>query len=257
MADNTVFVDNKKDLEVLLDAITALSASSNKTPSLYIDLEGTKVSRNGTLALLTIMIYPQMKTYIIDVTTLGKTAFDTKDSTGKQDLKSILELDNVVKVFFDVRRDSDAFYAHFGVQLAGIHDLQLMQLAARPWWVEKQNLSGLGKCIKFDAGLSMRDNIAAAAIKEKGVRFFDPTKGGSYAVFDARPLSEDIKKYCVQDVQFMPKLWEVYRRRMSEFWWTEVLKETKARIQVSQTADWNPHGPNMGLAPGHWAGLKE
>ncbi len=75
--------------------------------------------------------------------------------------------------------------------------------------------------------------------------------------FDVRPLSEDIKKYCVQDVQYMPKLWAVYRGKMSDFWWDEVLKETKARILLSQKDDWEPHGSNMGLALSHWAGLKD
>jgi exonuclease 3'-5' domain-containing protein 1 len=257
MARGMTFIDNKKDLEVLLDSITTSSSDNNGVPQLYLDLEGTKVSRNGTLALLTVMIHPQVTTYIIDITSLGKTAFSTKDSSGKRDLKSILESENIGKVFYDVRRDSDALYAHFGVRLAGVHDLQLMQVAARPKHVQKHYLTGLGKCIQYDAELSNASRIAADAIKEKGIKLFDPKKGGSYAVFDARPLSEDIKKYCVQDVQFMPKLWAVYRGKMSEFWWNEVLKETKGRIQLSQKEDWEPHGPNMGLAPSHWAGLKE
>ena len=75
-------------------------------------------------------------------------------------------------------------------------------------------------------------------------------------MFDARPLSEDIKKYCVQDVQYMPKLWAVYREKTSDFWWDEVLKETKGGIELSQNEHWDPHGPNMGLAPLHWDGLK-
>ena len=105
--------------------------------------------------------------------------------------------------------------------------------------------------------MSKAEQSAATAIKEKGVKLFDPKKGGSYTVFDARPLSDDIKVYCVQDVQYMPNLWEGYRGKTSDFWWNEVLKETKARIRVSQAANWEPHGPNMGLAPGHWAELKE
>ena len=250
------FIDNEKNLEVLLDSISKVTfADAEQIPHLYLDLEGTKVSRNGTLALLTIMIHPQADTYIIDVTTLGKAAFDTKTSTGKQNLRSVLESDNIDKVFYDVRRDSDALFAHYGIRLAGVHDLQLMQLAARPKHVQKQFLTGLGNCIKFDAGLSKADAAEVASIKEDGVRIFDPTKGGSYTVFDARPLSNKIKRYCVQDVQFMPKLWSAYHGRMSEFWWNEVLKETKVRIQTSQEKDWDPHGPGMGLAPGHWGGL--
>lgn len=46
-------------------------------------------------------------------------------------LQSILESPKTPKVFFDVRTDSDALFAQFGIKLAGIIDLQLMELASR------------------------------------------------------------------------------------------------------------------------------
>ena len=198
-----------------------------------------------------------MDTYIIDVTSLGKAAFTIPNSAGDQTLKSVLESEIVAKVFYDVRRDLDALFAHFGIRLAGIHDLQLMELAARPKHLQKNYLAGLGKCIEHDAQLSKARRNAAAAIKEKGIRLFDPNRGGNYAVFDARPLIADIKSYCVQDVQHVSKLWTVYHGKMSKFWRDEVLKETRARIHASQQEDFEPYRENMALAPAHWAGLRE
>ena len=90
-------------------------------------------------------------------------------------------------------------------------------------------------------------------MEKDGIQIFDSTRT---AVSDIRPLGEEITVHCVQDVQFMPKLWSVYRGRMSEFWWNEVLKETKARIQTSQEKDWRPRGIEMALAPEHWAELE-
>ena len=155
-----------------------------------------------------------------------------------------------------IHRDSDALFAHFNIRPAGVHDLQLMELAARPKHRQKNFLTGLANCIKYDGQLSNARIKEAAAIKDKGIKLFDPNQGVSYTVFDARPLSEDIKSYCVQDVQHMPKLWTVYRGRMSKSWWEKVPKETKARVHVSQRQNFEQSGENMASAPVHWAGLQ-
>ncbi|TKA51202.1 hypothetical protein B0A55_12756 [Friedmanniomyces simplex] len=53
-------------------------------------------------------------------------------------------------------------------------------------------------------------------VKDNGKHLFDPQQGGSYGVFDQRPLSKDIKEYCIQDVTFMPHLRDIYRRKLLE-----------------------------------------
>jgi hypothetical protein len=40
------------------------------------------------------------------------------------------------------------------------------------------------------------------ASKATGLKLFDPERGESYDVFNACPLSDDIKEHCVQDVHF-------------------------------------------------------
>lgn len=50
--------------------------------------------------------------------------------------------------------------------------------------------------------------------KEKGGQAFKPEKGGSYEVFNKRPLHPDLIIYCVQDVVCMPGLYEVYARQL-------------------------------------------
>jgi exonuclease 3'-5' domain-containing protein 1 len=214
MAAGMAFIDKKADLEALLDTIVTTESSGNHyIPRLYVAL----ISRNGIPALLTLMIHPQMDTYIIDISTLDKIAFHTKDKTGVEDLKSVLESEDIVKVFFDVRRDSYALDGHFDVRLAGVHDLQLMEVATRPKRVPKLYLNGIGNCIKKAEKLSHASCAANDAIQEKAINLFNPKYGGSYTVFDARPLCEDIKRYCVQSVYLMPELWTEYREKMSEF----------------------------------------
>jgi exonuclease 3'-5' domain-containing protein 1 len=54
--------------------------------------------------------------YLIDVHTLGEEAFDTA-GVGEITLKDILQDEEIPKVFFDVRNDSDALFSHFGIAL--------------------------------------------------------------------------------------------------------------------------------------------
>lgn len=58
-------------------------------------------------------------------------AFLTKSTDGRMTLKSLLGCPDIPKIFFDVRMDSDALYGQYGITLAGIIDLQLMELALR------------------------------------------------------------------------------------------------------------------------------
>ena len=102
-------------------------------PTMYIDLEGVNLCREGSISILTLLIdtgTPTVSVYLIDVHTLGAQAFNTAGVEGKT-LRDILQDEKIPKVFFDVRNDSDALFAHFGVALQGIEDVQLMESATR------------------------------------------------------------------------------------------------------------------------------
>jgi exonuclease 3'-5' domain-containing protein 1 len=101
------------------------------TKTLYLDLEGVKLSRNGTLSLLTLLIHgsPEPRPiFLIDVHALGSSAFTTapiKTPLARKvlSLKEILESRSTTKVFFDVRNDADALYSHLSVKLRGAVDV--------------------------------------------------------------------------------------------------------------------------------------
>lgn len=60
--------------------------------SLYIDLEGKSLSRQGTLTIITILIYPLETVGVIDIQTLGSLAFTTPSMLNHSTtLKSIFE----------------------------------------------------------------------------------------------------------------------------------------------------------------------
>lgn len=242
-------VDTVTSLNSMLDTLQIFKYPPPTTPSLYIDLEGENLSRHGSISLLQIFFLPKCFTYLIDVHTLGKHAFTTCASDG-HDLKEILESEKVIKVIFDVRTDSDALYNHFDINLAGVQDLQLLELATRNF--SRRCVNGLAKCIERDAGLTQNERSGWKTTKEKGATLFAPERGGSYQVFNDRPLSEAILKYCIQDVQFLPRLWSTYKTRLTPFWEARVLGATEERILLSKAPGFNGQGRHMALAPNGW-----
>lgn len=239
-------------LDALKQFLKTLPEITWETPDIFIDLEGNNLSRHGTLSLITILIASTNKVYLIDIHILGKPAFTTSDP-GSQTLQQLLESKHVEKVFFDVRSDSDALFALYGVALDGIHDLQLMELGARR--SAKTLVNGLARCIERDMHLTGEEHQAWKAAKDQGNKLFAPERGGSYAVFDQRPLPEEILKYCVQDVVYMPTLFKVYNFNLSEAWEERVREETVARIQLSQSPGFQGQGRHMALGPAGWQRL--
>ncbi len=246
MAMITSFIDSNNGIVELLDSFNNLIVDP---PSLYFDLEGIELSRTGSISIFSLFVHPDNRAYLIDVNVLGQAAFSTPGSDGKT-LQHILESPTIPKVCFDVRNDSDALYHHFQIALQGIQDVQLMENASRSGPISnKKWLQGLAKCITKDVPITQQEKEICKKIKDKGRRLFAPERGGAYAVFNERPLREEIKDYCVQDVQFLPKLCEIYRNRLNSTWKIRVEIETLKRVQSSQSPTYLPHGNQQALGP--------
>lgn len=151
-------IDDAKALKAFLDGLPP----NDTKPNLYVDLEGNNLSRNGTLSLVTMLVEPRHTVHLIDVHILGKDAFTTANTNGAT-LKQILEFNSITKVFFDIRNDSDALFHLHGIRVAGIEDLQLMELGSRS---NKRLVNGLGKCIDKDAPISPAEREAWKSAKE-------------------------------------------------------------------------------------------
>lgn len=180
---------------------------------------------------------------------LGEKAFNTAGGHQKT-FKDVLQNDSIPKVFFDVRNDSDALFAHFGTRLQGVEDVQLMESATRKTSQSRRFLNGLAKCIEqnFSISQSGTDIASWKSAKQKGERLFKAEHGGSYAVFNQRPVPEDIVSYCVGDVRYLPELRNKFRSQ-AKMWLDLVGEETKRRIATSQRSDYQPHGRDKALAP--------
>ncbi|KAF8853483.1 hypothetical protein BDZ45DRAFT_677608 [Acephala macrosclerotiorum] len=252
------FIDNITNLADFLSILLTPPATPTSLPTLYLDLEGRELSRTGTISLLTLYHMPTSTTYLIDITTLSHSAFTTPAPAphSTQSLKTILEDASISKVFFDVRNDSDALFFHYKISLKGIIDLQLLELGSRsgPLY-QKRLVSGLARCIAQDANLTIQQKKQWEEVKKTGSSMFAPEKGGSYAVFNARPLKEEIVLYCVQDVTFLPTLFRVYTMRLASRgremgeWKGKIERETVERVRSSQMVGYQPHGKHKALGP--------
>ena len=151
------------------------------SPTMYIHLEGVNLCREGSVSIFTLLIdtgIPTQRVCLIDVHVLGAQAFNTPGAKQKT-LKDILQDEKIPKVFFDVRNDSDALFAHFSVQLHGVKDVQLMGSATRKTTQSRRLLSGLAKCVEKIAPLSFGGSGSGSwkLAKETGERLFGPKYG--------------------------------------------------------------------------------
>lgn len=106
-------IDLKLALKTFIDD---LPHCKDPIPSLYINLEGDNLSREGTLSLITLLVEPRYTVYLIDITRLRDDAFITTGLIGRT-IKQILESKEVYKVFFNIRNDSDTLYSLYSVRL--------------------------------------------------------------------------------------------------------------------------------------------
>ena len=215
-------------------------------PSLYLDIEGVALSRYGSISIIQLFHLPQKHVFLIDVFVLQEVAFSTANQSGTT-LRSILESASIPKVFFDVRNDADALFAHFNVVLRGVHDVQLLELATRSR--PKHRVAGLGHCIKNDVRLPATAQKQYIATKDRGKALFAPEDGGTYQVFNVRPIPQDIINYCAQDVQYLPTLWKAYSQKIGKQWLKRVQDETERRVLMSQDESYVPHGKDKTLSP--------
>ncbi|KAF2444194.1 hypothetical protein P171DRAFT_455070 [Karstenula rhodostoma CBS 690.94] len=250
----------------LAQVLDRLNLSTTVPPHLYIDIEGVNLSRNGSISVFTLFDRTQKYVYLIDVHSLGFAAFTTHSATCATfkdsgfeaigadaaryiTLKTILESPEIPKVFFDVRNDSDALFAHFGIRLQGVQDLQMMELATR-CRRNRERVNGLSRCLEFGLVgiLSPFQRSQVQSIKARGSALFAPEKGGSFEVFNQRPLDVTIENYCMQDVIFLPALWSLYNQKLwVPFWKFVVQHETKKRLEESQAPDYVPQGKHKTL----------
>ncbi|KAF9051874.1 ribonuclease H-like domain-containing protein [Panaeolus papilionaceus] len=245
---STVFVDT---LDLLNDCLQDISPVGKPAPEeLAIDMEGVNLCRDGRVATLQIVANKSTTVWVIDITTLGREAFD-HTTADKQSLRAVLQSSASRKLFYDVRNDSDALFSHYGVSLEDVYDIQLLDVAGkRSRGVKVYSLIGLGKCIEDN----MTNTEEWIAVKQVGKELFDPKKGGSYEVFEERPISPIILRYCSQDVLLLFELKRILLNKLGgvggqpSSWKRRIVKASAKRVAESKKEGYQPKGKKKSIA---------
>ncbi|KAI1463614.1 ribonuclease H-like domain-containing protein [Daldinia caldariorum] len=226
-------ISSLPNLSVFLSSITP-------STTLYLDFEGRDLSRNGTLTIITALVYPTNATSLIDIQTLGASAFTTSSVTGKT-FKAILEDPLIPKCFWDVRNDADALWSHYHVRLAGVTDIQLLENASRK--DDKTYLHGLATCIRRDVQVRNMVKRHWANTKKEVTALMDND------VFSCRPLDDKMMQYCANDVVHLPALRETYSKRLNSQWTRMVKDESARRVADACSPAYEPQSDTKKFGP--------
>ncbi|XP_022084493.1 piRNA biogenesis protein EXD1-like [Acanthaster planci] len=179
-------IDKESQIKPALDDI-------GRSPIIGVDCEGEALSRRGKLSVISIATADQI--YLFDIVVLGKGIFD-------EGLRGILEDTARQKLMFDCRQDSDCLMHQYGVKLANVLDLQLLQMLDQEFeqstiLEEHPRVESFLSCLK--EYVKDEDLIKA---KEEGKEKMHRTD-----VWLERPLSGVMLKYAACDVMGFFKLY--------------------------------------------------
>ncbi|KAL9572070.1 hypothetical protein ACKAV7_003787 [Fusarium commune] len=190
-------------------------------PSIYLDASGIG---NDRLIDLQLLVPPTNTLYLVDVRRLGDTAFSAVGHS-EMSFQLVLESKDIPKVGFDIRDISRLLFRQFNISLAGIYDLQLMELASRKEGQSMKFLSGLAKCIDQDIPSS----------NGKKIRWLNPEDTSNLHLYNTLG---HVRNSSMKRVEVFPTLWSVYKRKLSRpknaVWFHLAQQESEQRVHDSK-----------------------
>jgi hypothetical protein len=161
--------------------------------------------------------------------------FRTNPGKHKITLKDILESPRIKKLLWDVRMESDALYAHCGIKLAGVWDLQLMRVYLNSF-TRRPRLAVLVRAEEILQGEEL-----TAWERSKAYHF---PRG--YEEWRERPVSWILKAYAIDDVTPIKKISQNFRPQLGIEGMVEVERMTNVLIDETwqhvcvSTRAWSP-----------------
>ncbi|KAI9367753.1 ribonuclease H-like domain-containing protein [Aspergillus egyptiacus] len=230
-------VDSRTTLLPLLENLESVSTQY----PVFLDLKGVNLGREGSISILSLALPSIRLTYLVDILTMRESAFNTETIRGNS-LRKLLESPEVIKIFFDVRMQSDALFNLYSISLQGIRDLQLMELATREG--SKERLSSLTACMQQHSSLSVDNKAEWRSQKQVSEHLYDPNE-----FLNRGLLSRRAQLYCAGDVLSLVDLFAVYEKKLISSWREKVRQETEKRIKDSQREDFKGRTEERSLGP--------
>ncbi|CAD7936571.1 unnamed protein product [Amoebophrya sp. A25] len=204
---NSVFsVQLIDSYSALLELLKKIDATDERL--IAVDFEGVKLNRDGPLCLIQMTLSRDHSVvYVIDVFILAGAAISQVKTSRNTTLQSILESEEIEKVWFDPRNDADALFHQFGVYPKNVFDLQLAEVAVRrSQGLNVSYVQGLNKVLLQCSALDATQKKFSENIGQLGKNLFEPACGGDYSIFQKRPLDTNILVYSAHDARYMLEL---------------------------------------------------
>ncbi|KAJ3416249.1 hypothetical protein HDV05_002539 [Chytridiales sp. JEL 0842] len=240
--DTTLKLGDTSYVIVLVDTkpkYTSMLLSLNlETEHFAVDLEGDNLSATGKAAFIQVRCKGSSVIYIIDCLELEKEIASNEPGG----LKSILQ-GPVTKLFFDVRNDSAALHAQYGIDLNNTLDLQVAEVLHRKAsGLRARFVSGLKKLLQegpfFSSAMERRD---AVDIKQEGFKLMDRASAtASTPIFLERPVSKAILMYSAVDIVYFDKMKEKLYDGLAPGTKVKALNVSKDRVGAWRNPRWDP-----------------
>jgi hypothetical protein len=107
-----------------------------------------------------------------------------------------------------------------------------MQTAMVEGDVDEAYVHRLPKCLDDKDPIYGRRMFYWRNVRDRAEKLFEPSRGGSYEVFNARPLSIAITRYCIYNVIFLQTLRGACWNRLTEASQRVVEQKTQERLQI-------------------------
>ena len=223
--EQVVFIDSYTS-----EAFTQCVLELKRAKVIAYDCEGVRLSRTGKITLLQIAI--PKKIFLIDVMTIGG-----KEVFIDGGLKDIIESEEILKLAYDVRMDSDALFHQHDVVLKNVLDLQLLDIAIRrAAGGIVEHLPSLSKTVS--RRLTNAEILVCEDLKKRVKNMYTSVEDGD--LWARRPLIDDARRYAALDAWLLMKLDQAMRPNgttaphlfpgFDEKWNERVLNASRKRI---------------------------
>ena len=194
--EQVVFIDSYTS-----EAFTQCVLELKRAKVIAYDCEGVRLSRTGKITLLQIAI--PKKIFLIDVMTIGGKEVFTDGG-----LKDIIESEEILKLAYDVRMDSDALFHQHDVVLKNVLDLQLLDIAIRrAAGGIVEHLPSLSKTVS--RRLTNAEILVCEDLKKRVKNMYTSVEDGD--LWARRPLIDDARRYAALDAWVLMKLDQAMR----------------------------------------------
>ncbi len=203
------WVDTPEALAQMLEAIEALPEGALDV--LAFDAEwGAPLEVATTLS--TVQLRPGKSgtaAYVVDVTTLGATVFETATASGRTSLRRLLEdTATTTKLMVDPRCDAALLWRIYGVKLARVVDVQVGFYAHRCLvrGIDPHMPSGttiIESVLRFGGANPRRTTQFMRVVEVAAKRLYRD----DVAIWDRRPLPPLLRMYAALDVMYLTRVW--------------------------------------------------